>query len=92
MTMRMRESRNVMTTLAVFAVLFDQGDAGLVKAQNLSSVPDVRRIVESSIAATLFDEPVQRNGRERRLKHAAAPPWDAPRLHFLADIPLPVRS
>jgi len=52
MTMRMRESRNVMITLAAFAVLLDQGDAGLVKAQNPSSVPDVHRIVESSIAAT----------------------------------------
>jgi hypothetical protein len=41
-----------MITLAAFAVLLDQGDAGLVKAQNPSSVPDVHRIVESSIAAT----------------------------------------
>jgi hypothetical protein len=46
------EYRNVMITLAASAVLFGQGAAGPVKAQNLSSVPDVRLIVESSIAAT----------------------------------------
>jgi hypothetical protein len=46
------EYRNVMITLAAFAVLFGQGAAGPVKAQNLSGVPDVHVIVESSIAAT----------------------------------------
>jgi hypothetical protein len=46
------EYRNVMITLAVFAILFGQGAAGPVKAQNLSGVPDVHLIVESSIAAT----------------------------------------
>jgi hypothetical protein len=52
MTIRISEYRNVIITFAAFAVLFDQGEASPVKAQNLSSVPDVRLIVESSIAAT----------------------------------------
>jgi hypothetical protein len=52
MTMRISEYRNVIIAFAAFVVLFDQGSAGPLKAQNLSSGPDVRRIVESSIAAT----------------------------------------
>jgi hypothetical protein len=59
MTMRISEYRNVIVAFAAFAVLLDQGDAGPLKAQNLSSVPDVHRIVESSIAAT------QRHWQER---------------------------
>jgi len=39
--------------LAVSAVLLAQGDTVPVEAQNDSSVPDVRQIMESSIAATL---------------------------------------
>ncbi len=53
------EYRNVILTLSLCAVLFDQGEAGPLKAQNPSSVPDVHRIVESSIAAT------QRHWQER---------------------------
>jgi hypothetical protein len=59
MTMRIGKYRNVIVAFAAFAVLLDQGDAGPLKAQNLSSVPDVHRIVESSIAAT------QRHWQER---------------------------
>jgi hypothetical protein len=44
--------RNALLTFAAFAVLFDQGNAGPVKSQILSSAPDVHRIVDSSIAAT----------------------------------------
>src|SRR5665213_832492 len=52
MTIRISECRNALLTFAAFAVLFDQGTAGPVKAQNLSSAPDVHLIVHSSIAAT----------------------------------------
>ena len=52
MTMRISEYRNVIVAFAAFAVLLDQGDAGPLKAQNISSVPDVHRIVKSSIGAT----------------------------------------
>jgi len=52
MTLRISEYRNAIVAFAAFAVLLDQGDAGPLKAQNLSSVLDVHRIVESSIAAT----------------------------------------
>ena len=52
MTMRISDHRNVVIAFAAFAVLLDQGDAGPLNAQNLSSVPDVHLIVESSIAAT----------------------------------------
>jgi len=46
------DSRNAIIAIAAFAVLFDLGDALPLHAQNLSSGPDVHRIVESSIAAT----------------------------------------
>jgi len=52
MTIRISECRNALLTFAAFAVLFDRGNAGPVKAQNLSSAPDVHLIVHSSIAAT----------------------------------------
>src|SRR5665213_3512443 len=52
MTARISVCRNALLTFAAFAVLFDQGTAGPVKAQNLSSAPDVHLIVHSSIAAT----------------------------------------
>jgi hypothetical protein len=52
MTMRISEYRNVVIAFAAFAVLLDQGEAGPLKAQNLSGVSDVHLIVESSIAAT----------------------------------------
>jgi len=43
MTMRISEYRNVLITFAAFAARFDQGDAGPLKAQNRSSIPDVPR-------------------------------------------------
>ncbi len=52
MTIRISECRNALLTFAAFAVLFDQGNAGPLRAQNLSSAPDVHLIVHSSIAAT----------------------------------------
>jgi len=50
--MRISEYRNFVITCAACALLFDRGDAGPVKAQNPSNLPNVHRIVESSIAAT----------------------------------------
>ena len=52
MTLRISECLNVVIAFAAFAVLLGQGGAGPLKAQNLSGVPDVHLIVESSIAAT----------------------------------------
>jgi hypothetical protein len=39
-------------TFAACALLFGRGEAGPLKAQNLSSAPDTRRLVESSVAVT----------------------------------------
>src|SRR5579872_7282636 len=50
--MRIIEHGNVIIMLAALAALFAQSDDFPVKSQNHSSVPDVRQIVESSIAAT----------------------------------------
>jgi hypothetical protein len=50
--MRIIEHENVIIMLAALAALFAQSDDFPVKSQNHSSVPDVRQIVESSIAAT----------------------------------------
>ncbi len=52
MTMPISEYRNVIIAFAACALLFNQGDADSLKAQNLSSAPDVHMIVESSLAAT----------------------------------------
>src|SRR6202049_2262908 len=49
---RISERGNVIILLAASSALFAQGDDSSVKTQNRSSVPDVRQIVESSIAAT----------------------------------------
>ena len=50
--MRISEHGNVIIMLAASSALFAQSDDFPVKSQNHSSVPDVRQIVESSIAAT----------------------------------------
>jgi hypothetical protein len=50
--MRIGEHRNVIIMLAASFALFAQSDDFPVKSQDHSSVPDVRQIVESSIAAT----------------------------------------
>ena len=50
--MRISEHRNVIIMLAASFALFAQSDDFPVKSQDHSSVPDVRQIVESSIAAT----------------------------------------
>jgi hypothetical protein len=50
--MRITENRNVIIILAASFALFARGDDFPVKSQDKSSVPDVRQIVESSIAAT----------------------------------------
>jgi hypothetical protein len=50
--MRNCEQGNVIIMLAASAALFAQSDHLPVKSQNHSRVPDVRQIVESSIAAT----------------------------------------
>jgi hypothetical protein len=50
--MRISEYRNVIVMLAAASVLIAQSDYFTVKSQNYSSTPDVRQIVESSIAAT----------------------------------------
>jgi hypothetical protein len=50
--MRIIEHGNVIIMLAALAALFAQSVDSPVKSQNHSSVPDVRQIVESSIAAT----------------------------------------
>ena len=49
---RISERGNVIILLAASSALFAQGDDSSVKTQNRSSLPDVRQIVESSIAAT----------------------------------------
>ena len=46
------QHRSVLIMLAASAVLFAQSEEFLVKSQNHSTVPEVRRIVDSSIAAT----------------------------------------
>jgi hypothetical protein len=50
--MRIREHTNVIIMLAASFALFAQGDDFPVKSQDHSRVPDVRQIVESSMAAT----------------------------------------
>jgi hypothetical protein len=50
--MRMSERRNVIVLLAASSALFAQSDNFLVKSESYSTVPEVRQIVESSIAAT----------------------------------------
>jgi hypothetical protein len=50
--MRISEHGNVIIMLAASSALFAQSHDFPVKSQNHSSVPDVRQIVESSIAAT----------------------------------------
>ena len=50
--MRISEHRNVIIMLAASLALFAQSDDFPVKSQDYSSVPDVRQIVESTIAAT----------------------------------------
>ena len=50
--MRINEYRNVIVMLAASSILFAQNDYFTVKSQDYSSTPDVRQIVESSIAAT----------------------------------------
>ena len=50
--MRISERRNVIIILAASFALFAPSDDFPVKSQDHSSVPDVRQIVESSIAAT----------------------------------------
>ena len=50
--MPISEHGNVIILLAASSALFAQSDDFPVKSQNPSSVPDVRQIVESSIAAT----------------------------------------
>jgi hypothetical protein len=52
MTTRNNGYRGIIITFAACALLFDQSHVDPLKAQNLSNVPDVHRIVESSIAAT----------------------------------------
>jgi hypothetical protein len=46
------DHRSVIMTLAASAALFASGDIFSVKGQNLSSIPDARQIIESSIAVT----------------------------------------
>ena len=46
------QHRNIMITFLACTALFAQSDTLPVKAQNHSSAPDVRQMVESSIAAT----------------------------------------
>ncbi len=46
------EQRNVILLLAASSALFAQSNDFLVKSQNYSTAPEVRQIVESSIAAT----------------------------------------
>jgi hypothetical protein len=50
--MRISEHGNVIIILAASSALFAQCDDFPVKSQDRSSVPDIRQIVESSIAAT----------------------------------------
>lgn len=50
--MRINEHRNVIIMLAASFAFFAQSDDFPVKSQDYSSVPNVRQIVESSIAAT----------------------------------------
>jgi len=50
--MRISEHRSVIIMLAASFALFAQSDDFPVKSQDYSSVPDVRQIVESSIAVT----------------------------------------
>lgn len=50
--MRISDYGNVIIMPAAFSALFAQSDDFPVKSQNHSNVPDVRKIVESSIAAT----------------------------------------
>lgn len=57
--MNLRELRNTVVVLLVLSVLLAQSDSSRAKPQIDSSVPDVRQIVESSIAAT------QRHWQER---------------------------
>ena len=49
---RLRKPANVIIMFAASFALFAQGDDVPVKSQDHSSVPDVRRIVVSSMAAT----------------------------------------
>jgi len=51
--LRFRGHAKTIMMFAVSAVLLAQGDTVPIEAQNDSSVPDVRQIMESSIAATL---------------------------------------
>jgi hypothetical protein len=51
--MRISEHENVIIVLAASAALFAQADEPQAKSQNHSGVPDARRLVESSTAATL---------------------------------------
>ena len=46
------EHGNVIILLAASSALFAQSNDFLVKSQSYSTAPDVRQIVESSIAAT----------------------------------------
>jgi hypothetical protein len=50
--MRIGKRRNVIILLAAASILFAQSGDVLVKSQNHSGAPDVRQIVDSSIAAT----------------------------------------
>jgi hypothetical protein len=49
---RIDQHGNVIVMLGALAALFAQSDGLPLKSQNRSTVPDARRIVESSIAAT----------------------------------------
>src|SRR5579864_8810584 len=55
MTVRINQQGNVILMLGALAALFAQSNHSPVKPQNHASVPDVRQIVESSIAATQRD-------------------------------------
>jgi hypothetical protein len=49
---RISKRRNVVIFLAASSLLFAQGNDFLIKSQSYSNTPEVRQIVESSIAAT----------------------------------------
>jgi len=49
---RISKRRNVVIFLAAASLLFAQGNDFLIKSQSYSNTPEVRQIVESSIAAT----------------------------------------
>ena len=57
--LRFSEHGKIVVMLAASAVLFAQGEAVQVKAQNHSSVTDVRQIMEASIAATQRQWPMR---------------------------------